>query len=700
MYKFSFYSAPIRNIIPLKTVSLSDVATIIKSNEYRPITEKLRGLESKAELDVCKASELDYVTFSGTFSKRSEKSLIQHSGYLSIDIDNIENPVDIDSIKDSLISLIEAALIFTSPSAKGLKIVFLIDISQGEHQQYFTAFQNFFRQKFNIEIDVKCKDVSRACFLCYDPQCYISENPTLLGKTFIETYISLPETIRKPNATIITDQSLIIEKLIVWINKKHSFTVGNRNKYISELCAAFNRYGIDKQLAIESLLKYAEPGFTESEIKATANSIYNNTALFNTAYFEAATTEELYSQSHEPNEATPLMPITGFPKFIQKFILECNRIYGTHRDFWAAAILAATSTAIGQSVTLKTQYENATIFWLAVVGPSGSGKSEPFKLVFKKIHELDKLAHKEYQQQFKKWKVDMKTLAKGDTPPDIPICKQFIQIDVTPEAMAKGMNENIRGITIIREELQGWIEDFGRYSKSGEQQNLLSIWSQQVFKVNRVNSESLFIENPFANVFGGIQPSILHELAKDNRSINGFLPRFCFAFPDKTKSPRFQREELSSEIIKEYEAYIVRLISIPSFRSEIRLTNEAMGLYGEFVNKNADLNDSGKQSNYMNEVNSKLNIIVLRAALLFHLSQWAFDSDIQPQISATTMNSAIELVEYFRITAHKVYLTISQGNETKNKKSIAKYLISIGNSQSETANILKVSQQYISKISK
>lgn len=701
MNSFSVYKAPVQNTIPYKNVSIPDVCKVLKSDKYKYVTDKLRALTSKAERDMCKVSDFDYTTFSGTFIKRANTAIIQHSNYFCVDFDHVGDRQAIAGLKQQIRLYFEPVLMFVSPSGDGLKAVFQIDIAQASHEQYFTAFQNFFRKELHIEIDEKCKDVARACFLPYDPECFYSENPTILDKYFIETFTSEQTEPKRQAVEWITDPDLIIKKLYVWINDKQSFVEGSRNKYVFDLCAAFNRYGINENKALETLLPYAETGFPESGIRATVRSVYSNKALFNTSHFEVTTGQEIKPQAEkEPEtlEQTPLMPIEGMPEFIQHLIKECNRVYGTHRDLWAAAFFSATSTALGQSVMLKTQYENTPLFWLTVVGASGVGKSEPFKFAFKRLHELDYTAFGDYQRQYKQYQADKKQMPKGETPPDPPICKQSIVVDATPEAMARAMNAKPRGISIMRDELHGWFEDFGRYSKSGEQQNMLSVWSQQVFKVARVNSETLFIENPFVNVFGGIQPGLLGELAKDNRAINGFLPRFCFVFPDKIETPRFQREELDSSLIVQYQTYIDRLLSIPGTRNEIRLNSEALELYGDFVNKNADINDFGKQPDYLNEVNAKLNIIVLRTALLFHFSNWACTGNNPPEITGTTMKAAVNLTEYFRITAKKVYRIISKEHKSLTNKDVIKYLTSLGhNSQTDIATILGITRQAVSK---
>ena len=703
MNDISVYRAPVKNTIPLKSVSLSDIAKVIKSDKYKFLTHKLRSLPSKAEKDLCKVNELDYTTFSGIFTNRQNIALVKHSNLFCIDIDHIGNSEAIQAMKQRVLDRLIPSLMFVSPSGDGLKCVFQIDIEQGTHEQFFTAFQNFFWIEFNTEIDEKCKDVSRACFLCYDPECYTSDEPSILGKAFIETYTPKQPTTYIPKTETLTDQSIIIDRLKVWLNKQQSFVEGNRNKYITELCGAFNRYGIDEHTALSTLIEYAETGFTTSEIQATVRSIYSNTALHNIAQFETSTGRETSSQGNKQTEQaaeeTPLMPIDGFPDFIQRLIIECTRVYGTHRDLWAAAFFAATSVALGQSVMLKTKYENTSLFWMAVVGGSGVGKSEPFKIAFKILNEIDHKLFENYKKEVAQYKIDKKAAKSDETPPCEPLpCKQSIIIDSTPEAMAKAMSANPRGIAILREELHGWFNDFGRYAKSGEQQNMLSTWSQQTYKVNRAGSEALFIQDPYVGVFGGIQPGVLPEMAKDNRAVNGFLQRFAYVYPDKIELPRYTSEELNDEMKTYYRTYIERLLSLTGYREEIRLSRQAEELYADFFNKNSDLNNSGKLPEYLSEVNAKLDIIVLRAAIVFHFSQWACTGSSQAEITSQTMKAAIQLTEYFRITARKVYETLSR--TSNDKKEIARYLAKLGNSQTDIAAVLKVSQQYISKIVK
>jgi hypothetical protein len=387
----------------------------------------------------------------------------------------------------------------------------------------------------------------------------------------------------------------------------------------------------------------------------------------------------------------PQMPISGFPLDIQNFINECSHVYGTNRDLWTGAVLSAVSTAIGQSVILKTKFENPPLLWITVISGSGLGKSEPFHLAYKPIVRRDNEYLNQFQADIAQYEIDLQ-IAKDKKleKPSKPICKQSITVDSTPEKLAKIMSDNKRGIVIMRDELSGWFKDFGRYARSGEQQTMLSYWSQSPIRVDRVNSFPYLIEKPFCNVCGGIQPALLPEMANDNRDVNGFLPRFCFVYPDHMEAPFYSSDELSELSLSNYNSFIYRLLDVSGYRGAFCLSSEAESLYKEFFNKNASLTKSN-QSDYLNEVNSKLNIIVLRLAILFHVSNESVHS-----VQALTMSNAIEMAEYFRLTQNKVWTKIN--SNTIDSKILIKYLFGLGNTQTDIGRILKCTPQYVSKV--
>ena len=173
--RFSYFPAPIKNTIPSAKITLAEAHTYITGDKAKVFTEQLRIIKDKDPqmARIYKAAHFDYCTFSGIFSKRSDQALVRHSGFLCLDFDHLKN---LEEVRQWLLNddYFETQLLFRSPSGDGLKWIINIDISQTTHADYFRAVANYLKQTYNIDVDQSGKDVSRACFLPYDPDCYIN----------------------------------------------------------------------------------------------------------------------------------------------------------------------------------------------------------------------------------------------------------------------------------------------------------------------------------------------------------------------------------------------------------------------------------------------------------------------------------------------------------------------------------------------
>ena len=114
--------------------------------------------------------------WSGTFDTSKgapkNKTLVQHSGRLQIDIDWKYKPrTESEQLRNKLGKdpHIEASLL--SPTGRGVKCGLLIPIcaNDAEHKQAYFAAERYFKETYGIKIDPACKDVRRICFFTYDP---------------------------------------------------------------------------------------------------------------------------------------------------------------------------------------------------------------------------------------------------------------------------------------------------------------------------------------------------------------------------------------------------------------------------------------------------------------------------------------------------------------------------------------------------
>lgn len=149
-------------------VPLADILDGIRNGRWRAEVEAVRrpGL-SKAERQEAK-KRLPAFMASGT-SRGGHKSadLLEHSGVLCLDFDGIGQdaaPV----LRDTLAQDRHVMAAFVSPSGEGVKAFLRVPADLARHGQAFDAAKAYFAALCGQEVDAKCRDVGRLCFVSFD----------------------------------------------------------------------------------------------------------------------------------------------------------------------------------------------------------------------------------------------------------------------------------------------------------------------------------------------------------------------------------------------------------------------------------------------------------------------------------------------------------------------------------------------------
>lgn len=174
--EFSYFKQPVTNVKPYAKVTLPRIYKAITGQYLKAVTEKLRSIKDKEQARKFKAQSFPYVTFSGRFTKRNNANLIDHSSYLCFDLDDL---VNLDSVRDALKEDEHTELLFKSPGGQGLKWICQVDIKRGAHLGYFNGISKYLQDNYQVTSDPSGKDPSRACFICHDSEAYLS--PKLRG---------------------------------------------------------------------------------------------------------------------------------------------------------------------------------------------------------------------------------------------------------------------------------------------------------------------------------------------------------------------------------------------------------------------------------------------------------------------------------------------------------------------------------------
>jgi hypothetical protein len=253
--QFTYFKKPIKNIKPDKDINCSELFALITQDEsIKSTTLKLRELDPD-QRKTFKPSSFDYITPNGTFGSRNDKALIEPSGLMILDIDHQAN---IEGIKQRFANdlVLNPVLMFTSPNGDGLKILLPIDkalIKTGQKKAMspvWNAVNEYLKQNYSDIItpdekgnfvDGSGVDVSRACFICHDPDAYFNPNVEVcISASFLERFTS---TSRK--------SKLKVDPIQRFANMKF-LKENNRNENVVAFAGACaNDYLISEDMAVQ-----------------------------------------------------------------------------------------------------------------------------------------------------------------------------------------------------------------------------------------------------------------------------------------------------------------------------------------------------------------------------------------------------------------------------------------------------------------
>jgi len=171
---------------PLKEITLVELVEMVRnpprflSIPFKQCQEVLARENEEAYREAKK--RLPGVTLSGSFQKRGNAYLKEHSGLMVIDLDHI-NGERLQAAKEQLQADPHCVLLYISPSGEGLKGALLLKDAphdDPEHKRAFFGVKNYIEKKYGLVLDPPCKDVSRLSFLSIDPACFYNPDATPL----------------------------------------------------------------------------------------------------------------------------------------------------------------------------------------------------------------------------------------------------------------------------------------------------------------------------------------------------------------------------------------------------------------------------------------------------------------------------------------------------------------------------------------
>lgn len=229
-----------------KDAELGKVLAAIRNGKWREQVEAHRNGQS---------TDLPAFTGSATFVKRNKDMVETYNGVVIMDFDHVSiHPSDLST--DPFV-----AFAFRSRSGDGLAVGILNGNGQKHHEATYRHASEYFFQKYQMEADDACKDVSRLRFVSYDPDMVIKDASEFTYKP----YDYHDDREQGQGAFYTVQENLAFAERT--ISKTETYFEGNRHNYIFKLACMCNRLGVPKS-ELESYVRVQYPDFMDTPTNA------------------------------------------------------------------------------------------------------------------------------------------------------------------------------------------------------------------------------------------------------------------------------------------------------------------------------------------------------------------------------------------------------------------------------------------------
>lgn len=323
-------------------------------------------------------------------------------------------------------------------------------------------------------------------------------------------------------------------------------------------------------------------------------------------------------------------PIDALPEPIGDFSASCAAALSAPPELVAIPALVAAAAAIGNSraIKLKPGWTESASLFAAVISPSGAMKTPALQMATKPIQNLE-------------------------SPP-----RRTWTSDVTVERLAGLLEENPRGLLLVRDELSAWVKSMNQYKAGGcgsDRQFYLSVWGGVPVKVDRKASgdepKTISVMRPCLSVIGGIPPDVVHELGSKTGDEDGFLPRLLFSWPEHVPV-RWTDQVVPDQLNEAYadrikSLYLTPLIDHPL---DLNISPEGMASFTKWHDLHCAQMETPELPSFLRAAYAKFKGYCARLALVHAVTK----DPSTTVIGMESIISAIRLIHYFKAQAAKV----------------------------------------------
>jgi len=625
----------------LEDSSIFNILQDIKNGKYQSDINSIRYAMQTGKEKIADElkSELLAFTTSGTFDKQRKAEFLKtYSQIINLDFDHI--PLD---ELDNLVAIINECKFtlasFISPRGEGIKVFIKINSNAEKHAIAYTQVANFYKTITGFDFDPKCKDISRLCFVSYDPNTFLNENASIF---------EVKEEIKTTNAKVVNQVAHhltteeLLDKCLKFTENKEQYYDGNRNNFVYLFACNANRFGIYEADTLDYCLTNFD--IDEARIKASVNSAYKHqSADFAKFANYANKKQDFISSSSNTNKkdevedeemfltTSPLIPQLVYDNLpsILKQGTEAF-IEPRERDVFltgALIILSGCMPNVSGVYGRRTVYPHLFCFILAPAA-SGKGALQSSKELADKYHsEILKNSieqKKEYNKKLEAIKHTKRFKKKEDTsqeeiPEEPPFKVVFIPANTSNAKIIQHLQNN-NGTGIICETEadtlgQTFKNDWGSYSDL-----LRKAFHHEKISISRkTNNEYFEINNPqLAVALSGTPKQVFNIISSAE---DGLFSRFLFyIFKSESKwidpSPFGNQINLTEHFAKLSNTVYEMVLFLENSKTVIHLSEEQWNKFNPTFEKYL-YQISTFVSEDAQSVVKRLGIILYRFCMIF-----------------------------------------------------------------------------------
>jgi len=279
-------------------IFLEDMLGRFQTGHYSTRIIQLRQLRLEGRLDEYNKlkRELEAFTPSGRFEGgRRMEFLVDYTYIMVLDFDKLSDD-ELERIREAIVGCNYTLACFVSPSGNGLKVLVQVSTGVEEHLKTFLALQLYYMALTGVKIDASGKDVTRLCFVSYDPGLYYNPESEVFGAVGGDDCKSFPaqnqagadlkstpaavkpikgSDVEKPKSFSkkeIENIAKNYKRCIGLTERFHCFIDGHRNDFVYALALSMRKAGMTGE--ITSFLLLRDYNFDEKEVRTCIKSAF------------------------------------------------------------------------------------------------------------------------------------------------------------------------------------------------------------------------------------------------------------------------------------------------------------------------------------------------------------------------------------------------------------------------------------------